>query len=328
MCGRGLAALACACACALAVAGCGVGSGATPDEPVGLSVTRDFGATELVELPAAKVAGADTVMRVLQRNATVRTRFGGQFVQAIGGVSGGRRAGQPVDWFLYVNGILSDEGAGAIDVRGGDRIWWDHHEWGVTPDVRAVVGSYPEPFLHGSEGKRLPVRVECADPQAKACSTVADKLLALGIPIGRSNISRSAADATLRVLVGPWSALQGRDAEAVSLDAGPRESGVFARFEARGAKLVLLDARGRASRTLGAGSGLVAATRSLERQPVWFVTGTDDAGVESAARALEEGALANRFALAISDDLPVAVPARATGSRVDSLGVAEAEIEP
>ena len=41
------------------------------------------------------------------------------------------------------------------------------------------------------------------------------------------------------------------------------------------------------------------------------MTGTDDAGVASAARALDEGALSDRFALAIADDLPVAVPAAA-----------------
>jgi hypothetical protein len=44
---------------------------------------------------------------------------------------------------------------------------------------------------------------------------------------------------------------------------------------------------------------------------VWFVTGTDDAGVASAARALDEGTLSNRFSLAIAHDLPVAVPAPA-----------------
>jgi hypothetical protein len=41
---------------------------------------------------------------------------------------------------------------------------------------------------------------------------------------------------------------------------------------------------------------------------VWFVTGTDGAGVAAAARALDESVLSDRFALAISDDLPVAVP--------------------
>ena len=205
----------------LALTGCGLGAGSTPDAPVGLSVTRDFGDASLVDLADAEVSGADTVMRVLQRNAQVRTRFGGEFVQQIGGVSGGRRDGRPVDWFLYINGILTDEGAGAIDVRGGDRIWWDHHDWGVTPDVRAVVGSYPEPFVHGSEGKRLPVRVECVDARGAPCKVVADKLVALGIPIGRSNISRSAADESLRILVGPWQRLRGRDAEADAIDDGP-----------------------------------------------------------------------------------------------------------
>jgi len=304
-----LAALVWLCA-ALVLGGCGLGAGSTPDAPVKLSVTREFGAEGMIEQPDAKIAGADTVMRVLQRNATVRTRYGGQFVQAINGVAGERRAGRPLDWFIYVNGILTDQGAGAIDVHGGDRIWWDRHDWGVTPDVRAVVGSFPEPFVHGSGGKRLPVRVECADPDAKACSVVADKLLSYGVPIGRSNISRSAADETLRILVGPWKALRGRDAEADALDDGPRASGVFARFDRSAGALAVLDERGRVARTLGAGSGLVAATRAEQRQPVWFVTGTDDAGVDSAARALEEGALSNRFALAISDDLPVTLPAR------------------
>jgi len=307
---RRLVAVASLLGTALALGGCGIGAGADPDAPVGLSVTRDFGAQAVLDVPAAKVSGADTVMRVTRRNATVKTRFGGEFVQAIDGISGGRRDGRPKDWFIYVNGSLTDQGAGATDVHGGDRLWWDHHDWGLTPDVRAVVGSYPEPFVHGEGGKRLPVRVECVDPQGPSCKVVADKLIALGIPIGRSNISRSAADESLRILVGPWGKLRGRDAEADAVDRGPKASGVFARFDETGGALDVLDERGDSARTLRAGTGLVAATRAEQRQPVWFITGTDDAGVASAARALDEGALSNRFALAISDDLPVALPAR------------------
>jgi hypothetical protein len=302
-----LRALAVLCAAA-AVGGCGVGPGEGPEAGVRLTVTRDFGTRTLLERDRAQIGGADTVMRLLQRNAPVRTRFGGDFVQAIAGVAGGSRAGRPVDWFFYVNGILADRGASAVRIRGGDRIWWDHHDWGLTPDIPAVVGSFPEPFLHGSSGRRLPVRVECDDPAAGACDAVARKLISLGIPAGRSEISGSAADDTLRVLVGPWSRLRGRDAEADSIDRGPRSSGVFARFDASATRLMVLDARGRPARTLGAGTGLIAATRASQRQPVWFVTGTDDAGVDSAARAFDESALNDRFALAVSQDLPVRVP--------------------
>ncbi len=70
----------------------------------------------------------------------------------------------------------------------------------------------------------------------------------------------------------------------------------------------MLDPAGRPVRTLGAGTGFIATTTQPERRPLWFVTGTDAAGVAAAARALDESVLADRFALAISRDLPVAVP--------------------
>jgi len=53
----------------------------------------------------------------------------------------------------------------------------------------------------------------------------------------------------------------------------------------------------------------VAATKRPDERPLWVVTGTDAAGVVSAARAFEEGTLEHRFALAVSRDLPVALPA-------------------
>jgi Domain of unknown function (DUF4430) len=294
---------------AAALGGCGVGPGDGPDADVRLTVTRDFGARGVVSLDNARTEGSDTVMRALQRNVKdVKTRFGGGFVQEIDGVAGGHRDGRPVDWFIYVNGIQTDKGATGIDVHAGDRMWWDHHDWSATPDIPAVVGSFPEPFLHGSGGRRLPVRVECSAPQSPSCDTVADKLTKLGIVAGRSNLSRTPADETLRVLVGPWKRLRGRDVEADSIDDGPRASGVFARFEASGDRLVVLDERGRAARTLGAGTGLVAATKAEDRSPVWYVTGTDDAGVTSAARAFDESALSDRFALAIAGNLSVRVP--------------------
>lgn len=312
MSGRTLRLVALSCAAA-GLAGCGVGPGASSEGGVGLTVTRDFGSRSLVALPRAKVAGADTVMRVLQRNAKVGTRFGGDVVQTINGVSGGHQGGRPVDWFIYVNGIQAKKGASTVDVHGGDQLWWDHHDWGVTPDIPAVVGSFPEPFLHGAEGRRLPVRVECDDPRAGACDIIASKLIALGVPAGRSTISHSAADNTLRVIVGPWSRLRGNDAEAQALDSGPRASGVFARFDKTAQHLDVLDARGRVARTLGAGAGLVAATRERNREPVWFVTGTDAAGVTSAAQAFDEGALHDHFALAIAQGLTMGVPLEQDG---------------
>jgi len=295
-------------AAALAVAGCGPGAGEAPDEGVALTVTRDFGATPVAQVPRAVVRGGDTVMRLLQRNAEVGTAYGGGFVQEIDGVRGGMRDGRPVDWFYYVNGVLAAEGATSVRVEGGDRIWWDHHDWGAARDIPAVVGSFPEPFLSGVEGERLPVRVECSDTESVACDAVAGRLTDLGIVAGRGGIGAGDNDQSLRVIVGPWRDLREQELAVDAIDEGPRASGVFARFDAAGAQLAVLDPRGRTARTLGAGTGLVAATRLPERQPVWFVTGTDAAGVESAARAFDESALSDHFALAVSEDRAVRVP--------------------
>jgi hypothetical protein len=75
---------------------------------------------------------------------------------------------------------------------------------------------------------------------------------------------------------------------------------VYARFSADGKSLTLLDQNGRTVRTLGPGSGLLAATRSGEDAPVWVVSGTDSAGVTLAARAFDGGALQSHFAVAVS----------------------------
>jgi len=291
----------------LALSGCGLGAGPAPSA-VHLTVTRDFGEAVVRSFSAPRVQGQETVMSLLMRNATVSTRYSGGFVQSIDGLSGGQEAGQPVDWFYYVNGVEAPQGAAATNVHPGDHIWWDHHDWSQTDDVPAVVGSFPEPFLNGLNGERLPVRVECAVVAGYACRTVTARLRAAGVPAAIAAIgSGGGASHTLRVAVAPWTAVEG-DPSVQGIERGPSASGVYARFSADGASLTLLDENGRTTRTLGAGAGLIAATRDGEEAPVWVVTGTDTAGVSAAAGAFDERALANRFAVAATSAGTFALP--------------------
>jgi Domain of unknown function (DUF4430) len=237
-------------------------------------------------------------MSLLVRNHKVKTRYGGGFVQSIDGHSGGTLGGEPIDWFYYVNGVEASRGAADTNVHAGDHIWWDLHDWGQTDDVPAVVGSFPEPFLHGIDGKRLPVRVECVELTGEPCEMVVGRLRAAGVPAALAAIGPGDEPSTLRVLVGPWPAVRATPATQ-AIERGPRASGVYARFAENGQTLILLDARGRATRTLAAGAGLVASTRYGEEAPVWVVTGTDMAGVSLAAHAFAEATLRNRFALAL-----------------------------
>jgi Domain of unknown function (DUF4430) len=291
---------------AAGLAACGLGAGEDA-ERVSLVVTRDFGASTMGST-TRDTEGDDTVMRFLQRRFDVRTRFGGGFVQAIEGVSGGREDGRPVDWFYYVNGIEADEGAAATRLHAGDRVWWDRHDWGAAMGVPAVVGSFPEPFRSGADGKRLPTQVACTDDAGAACDEVKRRLADAGVKVGSAALGASGGSEILRVLVGPWASLR-EDGVARRIERGPAVSGVFARLDSQARQITVLDARGTVAARLGARSGLLAATRLREQRPTWVVTGTDDAGALAAARALDERALRNRFALAIGGGRAVSVPA-------------------
>jgi hypothetical protein len=282
-----------------ALAGCGLGAG-SPPSGIRLTVTEDFGLRRLRSFSAPKAVGQETVMSLLMRNATVTTRYGGGFVQSVDGRSGGEEQGEPVDWFYYVNGGQAPKGAAQTVVHPGDHIWWDRHDWSQAESVPAVVGSFPEPFLNGIDGKRLPVRVECATQSSAPCATVATRLREAGVTAGVSGIEPGAEPLTLRVFVGSWSALKsGQAAQAIAQ--GPQASGVYARFAPDGS-LTVLDSRGQSTRVLSSSAGLIAATASHEEgeTPTWLITGTDETGVELAARALTPASLADRFAVALT----------------------------
>jgi hypothetical protein len=291
---------------ALLLAGCGLGAGPTPSA-VTLVVTSGFGAQVLKPSGALKVKGQETAISLLERNYRVLTSDGGGFVQSIDGLSGAQQAGQPLAWFYYVNGVEATAGAAATDVRSGERIWWDRHDWSQTEAVPAVVGSYPEPFLNGTEGKRLPIRVECVSLDGYACRTVAARLRTLGVSLTVSAITRAGTAQALRVLVAPWVSIAGY-LGAQGIQNGPRASGVYARFSADGKALTLLDQEGLAVQTLHAGAGLIAATRNLQAPPIWLVTGTDGEGVQRAAGAFATSRLRDRFAVALSAAGAIALP--------------------
>jgi uncharacterized protein DUF4430 len=292
-----LAAIAAVLTLAASLAGCGLGARADGGE-VRVLITRDFGVRQLGARIEQDTPGSKTAMRMLQRTFHVTTRYGGGFVQSIDGLSGGREHGRPVDWLFYVNGVEARKGAREIGVHPGDRIWWDFHDWGAATTVPAVVGQFPEPFLHGQDGKRFPVVLECPDDVKEACTQVSQRLADVGVIAGRQTLGTGVGQDTVRVFVGPWRELRG-DAALSQIDRGPGASGVYARFERGGAALALLDSTGKAVRTLGAGAGLVAATRYQEQAPTWAITGTDLAGVAAAVRALDERTLARHFALAV-----------------------------
>lgn len=291
-----------AAAATLALAGCGLGAGAAPAH-VSLLVTQGFGAQTLLSDSKPKIVGADTVMRMLERNATVDAIYGGGFVQSIDHLSGG--GGD--DWFYYVNGVEAGKGAAETKLHSGDHVWWDRHAWSAALSIPAVVGSFPEPFVDGYGGRRYPLRIECTQTASKSCGAVEAVFAGYNLVASLGCLLCSEYNLSLRVLVGPYSTMTA-DPAADELARGVGASGVYARFEDHGAKLVLLDQSGRVVRSAGAGAGLVAATRFMGQPPVWFVTGTDAAGVAAAVSAFNAGTLDDHFAVAVIAGAAIPLP--------------------
>jgi hypothetical protein len=299
-------AVAAAAALVLALAGCGVGAGTAPAN-VSLLVTQGFGAQAIVSKAKPKIVGADTVMRMLERNTRVGTRYGGGFVQSIDGLAGGGDS----DWFYYVNGVEAQKGAAATRLHTGDHVWWDRHDWRAAESVPAVVGSFPEPFVDGYGGKRLPLRIECTERSHTTCNEVQSAFAGYDLVASEGCLLCSQYNESLRVVVGPFDTLAA-DPAAGLLAKGPAASGVYARFEDGGSRLALLDAGGGVVRTAGAGAGLIAATRFMGQPPVWYVTGTDTAGVAAAVEAFNADTLDAHFAVAVIDGAAIPLPETAS----------------
>jgi hypothetical protein len=299
---------------ALAAAGCGLGPGADVGS-VELTVTREFGRAAVLQR-SLEAKESDTVMRALESEADVETRFGGGFVHSIDGVAEGERGGDPYDWFFFVDGVESPIGAADVELKGDERVWWDYRDWSATNHVPAVVGSWPAPFRDGIAGKRHPVVLECAGG-GSACATAREALEGEGV-----KLSSGSPEGAIRMLVGPWGRLR-RDPAAQLLEAGPGESGIYATFEAgvrpsspsgrekTNAHLVALDKNGALARGLGPGAGLVAATSRYGGPPVWLVTGGTAAAVREAAGALDAAHLRDHYAVAIEGGKATPLPVEA-----------------
>lgn len=294
---------------ALTLAGCGLGSHAGTGG-VTITITRNFGAQIVKVLHVSRSRRSLTPLALLERELAVKATSDGTVMAIDGLQAGGGRV-----WSEFVNGVgLRDTTAAQVGpkakvVHPGDELWWDLHAGSASPSPQpAVVGAFPEPFLHGTFGQRFPTTLECASDAGGACARVATALSNAHIPAATQELGTGSGQDTIGVLVGTWSDLKATIL-ATLLEAGPKVSGIYARFAGAGGRLQLLDAAGQLARTIGPDAGLVAAARdSQSAAPTWIVTGTDLAGLQLAANALTAAALEHHYAVAATPGGPIPLP--------------------
>ncbi len=297
----------------------GCGGGANPGtKSVSLRITTNFGASTMLEATETKIPSAQTVLALLRGHAKVSTSGvgpqstvksiagkGGGSASKGGGSTGGSATGG--SWFYFENGIQVSKGVAQNFVYKGDRLWFDLHDSAAADSVPAVVGSYPEPFTHGIGGEEFPTLLNCAGGVQHACDMVGSALRHYGVKAAIQVLGTGSGSDSLAVVVGTWKQVKNVIA-AQLIGAGPAHSGVYGQFVGNSA-LELDNAAGQVARTLHDSVGLIAATGQPGLgQPTWFVTGTDPAGVQAAAKAFTASKLDGHFAVAVSGSRVIALP--------------------
>jgi hypothetical protein len=262
---------------ALVVAGCHSKSKPAPsaDAPSAtMVVTRDLGARELI---VRRVAPGQTVMAALRSIAPVHTRYGGRFVQSIRGISGSLTHTE--DWTFFVNGLEARVGATDVTLHAGDRAWWDFRPWGDLPTVPAVVGSFPEPFVHGTK----------AAVQVRGSG-------ALLAALRRDGARTTSATSRWRILVGSDSALRA-DSDYRRTVGAPLDEGVTVSM--RGGHVVGYVGGGKLD-PLPRARAAIFAIRA-DGGATLYVSGVDSASAIAAARvlAVHPSIVAHRYAVAL-----------------------------
>jgi hypothetical protein len=224
-------------------------------------VTRSFSKSAILE-KIFVIAEDTTALEGLQMVASVETKYGGGFVSAIEGISSKYEGTgkEKEDWLFYINGISLSTGASGYILQDGDSQHWDYHDWSFRQFIPAIIGDFPEPFVHGIRGVVYPTAIAYQSGFEEEARQIADRLGELGVQnlTYRSFSELAAADkeASNLVLVGT------SDFEPIKeLNEHWNRLGFFCHFE--DGKLLVFDSAGELVNGYGGGTGLIQATQSI-----------------------------------------------------------------
>jgi len=232
-------------------------------------------------------------MDALKQVAEVETAYGGGFVNAINGVHSGYTGGHTSreDWFISINGITTNTGALDYTLHPGDTEHWDFHDWSFHQFVPALIGDFPEPFLHGYGGVAYPTVIAYQDGREEDARRLADRLNKLGVEdVSTTNVSELTAaekESVNLILLGT------ADCPPIAeINRVWKRLGLYIHYQ--DGSLEVFDSMGELTAAYGAGTGFIQATQSLWNPKgigvcenvVWVVSGTDELGVKSAVDTL------------------------------------------
>jgi len=280
---------------------------------VRLVVTLNYGEQVLGD-DKYKLLSQCSVLDFCSSYLEIETAYGGGFINSINGIRSGytEKMGfnkKKQDWFLYINGVLAATGANDYEINKGDVIWWDYHEWGSNIFVPAMIGAYPSPFQENAD---IFYSSSCSEYAADLENIIqGDALINTSINIIDKNIIEYSKPA---LVIGLWSELQ-ENSQIKDLMDNYFKIGMFCFCDNEGMH-ALKSNMADTEQIFTTGSGCIVATGNTigDPNPLWFIIGYDETGLQLAIKQLEKGIPANcAWGLIVDPEGIYPLPARDEG---------------
>lgn len=298
---------------AIALGGCS-NTTETISGEVELSITKNFG-NEGILNESIILDKKMSVMELLNQYLQVETEYGGGFVNSINGLTSGytnTSEKEKLDWFYFINGIMTDVGATQYFPTDGDKIWWDYHLWGNIPFTPAVIGSFPQPFLNGYQGKNSGTLILVG----KGCEELATSLRDYLHEVGVENVEvqdyeeELVADRSkITLVVALWEELF-QSGFWAGIQKNRDKTGWFAELQQEAFYSLNEEAERQKTYDEGVGAILATAMGMGDPTPLWLVTGLDKKGITNAIEVLtnHEEKISKNFGVIIYDEDVISLP--------------------
>jgi len=280
---------------------------------VKLLITQDFGRQVIFD-KTVSLNDKSKVMDILKAHVNVTTKWDDNFISAINGLQTAHSGmgGQRLDWFYYVNGICPNVGASDYQLQNGENVWWDYHVWEMSSSNSAVIGCYPEPFIHGYNQKIGTITI-MASTNNQGLAGELEKALrdqgAAAIKIEGLQNEKVMHRSGPTIVLGTWDELQTL-AELEKFNQAYKKTGTSVHFSVQG--LELLDYKGNPKQTITGNAGVITAFGSGlgDAAPLWLIGGINQEGLEQALNLLinEPARITGFYSAAVVDNQLIRLP--------------------
>lgn len=284
------------------------------NENVEVIVSRDSG-NEKISKKIVDFSEDLNVIEVMEENFDIETAYGGGFINAISGLKSGftgKKEKKKVDWFYYVNGILSDIGAEDYYLKPNDIVIWDYHDWSNNMYGSSIIGAYPINFINGHEDNVLKTEIV----YTKEYENESEGLLNFLKKQGMKNIEfKNMNEETLKsgeinsIIIGTWDEISKSDTLKGFYENGKKVGLYFGIDE----NIRALDEKGKTAKKYEKGAVITSVLKEYGLSgTIWLITGNDEESIKKATKILYENPekIKGKFSVLVTENEMINIPIR------------------